>query len=206
MPQQQMPHFPALEKLAANGFLSVETWNNKRAMLNFKATAKVPMLGTMIESCGDTLDESHMPLGWPLSIDGAVRQFCMHKHATIEDLNDMLAEFNLQRSSEINGNTTLWSHNSAWNKKYMDPYPGHTLQQLWDASEHYICRKASKSREIPEGTNSKWSGDCNTSNGPALPTTYLSDAWADRSTSKPPTERSPDAKGLGGVGTNDMRK
>ena len=63
MPQEQMPHFPALEKLAANGFLSVETWNNKRAMLNFKATAEVPMLGTIIESCGDTLDESHMPLG-----------------------------------------------------------------------------------------------------------------------------------------------
>ena len=59
MPQEQMPHFPALEKLAANGFLSVETWNNKRAMLNFKATVEVPMLGTMIESCGDTLDKSH---------------------------------------------------------------------------------------------------------------------------------------------------
>ena len=59
MPQEQMPHFPALEKLAANGFLLVETWNNKRAMLNFKATVEVPMLGTMIESCGDTLDESH---------------------------------------------------------------------------------------------------------------------------------------------------
>ena len=61
------------------------------------------MLGTMIESCGDTLDESHMPLGWPLSIDGAVRQFCMHKRATIQDLNGMLAEFNLQRSSVVPG-------------------------------------------------------------------------------------------------------
>ena len=109
------------------------------------------MLGTMIESCGDTLEESHMPLGWPLSIDGAVRQFCMHKRATIQELNDMLAEFNLQRSSvEINRNTTLWSHNSVWNKRYMDPYPGHTLKHLWDASEHYICRKASRSREVPE--------------------------------------------------------
>ena len=147
-----MPHFPTLEKLAANGFLSVETWNNKRAMLNFKATVEIPILGTMIESCGDTLDESHMALGWPLSIDGAVRQFCMHKRATIEELNDMLAEFNLQRSSvEINRNTTLWSHNSVWNKKYMDPYPDYTLQQLWDASEHYICRKSSRSREVPEG-------------------------------------------------------
>ena len=89
------------------------------------------MLGTMIESCGDTLDESHMPLGWPMSVDGAVRQFCMHKKDTIQELDNMLKEFNLQRSSvEINRNTTLWSHNSVWNKKYMDPNPGYTLQQL----------------------------------------------------------------------------
>ena len=107
-----------------------------------------PMLGTMIESCGDTLDESHMPLGWPMSIDGAVRQFCMHKQDTIQELNGILAEFNLQRSSvEINRNT---SHNSVWNKKYTDPYPGYTLQQLWDALEHCICRKASRSREVTE--------------------------------------------------------
>ena len=151
MPQEQMPDFPALEKLAANGFLAVETWNNKRAVLNFKATVEIPMLGTMIESCGDTLDESHMPLGWPMSIDGAVRQFCMHKRDTIQELNSMLAEFNLQRSSvEINRNTTLWAHNAVWNKKWMDPYPGHTLKQLWDASEHYICRKSARTREIPE--------------------------------------------------------
>ena len=147
----EMPHFPAVEKLAAKGLLAVETWNNKRAMINFKATIEVPMLGTMIESCGDTLEESHMPLGWPMSIDGAVRQFCMHKRDTIQELNNMLAEFNLQRSSvEINRNTTLWSHNSVWNKKYMDPLPGYTLQQLWDESEHYINLKVTRSREVSE--------------------------------------------------------
>ena len=57
----------------------------------------------------------------------------------------------LRKQSKFNRNTTLWSHNSVWNKKYMDPYPGYTLQQLWDASEHYICRKSSRSREVPEG-------------------------------------------------------
>ena len=151
VPQEQMPHFPAVEKLAAKGLLAVETWNNKRAMINFKATIEVPMLGTMIESCGDTLDESHMPLGWPMSIDGAVRQFCMHKRDTIQELDKMLEEFNLQRSSvEINRNTTLWSHNSVWNKKYMDPLPGYTLQQLWDESEHYISLKVDRSREVSE--------------------------------------------------------
>ena len=150
VPQEQMPHFPAVEKLAAKGLLAVETWNNKRAMINFKATIEVPMLGTMIESCGDTLDESHMPLG-PMSIDGAVRQFCMHKRDTIQELDKMLAEFNLQRSSvEINRNTTLWSHNSVWNKKYMDPFPGYSLQQLWDDSEHYISLKVDRSRDVLE--------------------------------------------------------
>ena len=112
MPQEQMSHFPALEKLAANGFLSVETWNNKRAMLNFKATAKVPMLDTMIESCGDTLDESHMALGWPLSIDGAVRQFCMHKHATIEDSSEVplkLTEIPLCGRTIRYGTKSIWT-------------------------------------------------------------------------------------------------
>ena len=151
VPQEQMPHFPAVEKLAAKGLLAVEAWNNKRAMINFKATIEVPMLGTMIESCGDTLEESHMPLGWPMSIDGAVRQFCMHKRDTIQELDDMLAEFNLQRSSvEINRNTTLWSHNSVWNKKYMDPNPGYILQQLWDDAEHYISQKVTRSRDVTE--------------------------------------------------------
>ena len=32
----------------------------------------------------------------------------------------------------------------------MDPAPGQSLQQLWDASEHYICRKAFRSRDVPE--------------------------------------------------------
>ena len=31
----------------------------------------------------------------------------------------------------------------------MDPYPGNTLKQLWDASEHYICRKTARTREVP---------------------------------------------------------
>ena len=79
-------------------------------MINFKATIEVPILSTMIESCGDTLDESHIPLGWPLSVDGAIRQFCMHKKDTIQELDTMLTEFSLQRSSvEINRNTPLLS-------------------------------------------------------------------------------------------------
>lgn len=60
-----------------------------------------------------------MPLGWPLSIDGAVRQFYMHKKATIQELDSWLQEFDLRRSSvEINRHTPQWSHNSVWNRRY----------------------------------------------------------------------------------------
>ena len=83
LPQEQLPHFPALERLAESGLLAGNTWNSKREMVNFKATIEVPMLGSSIEKSGDALDESHMPLGWPLTIDGAVRQFCGHKRATV---------------------------------------------------------------------------------------------------------------------------
>ena len=81
------------KRLAEKGLLAVDTWNSKREIVNFKATIEVPMLGSIIENSGDALDESHMPLGWPLSIDGAVRQFCSHKTATIQELDSMLQEF-----------------------------------------------------------------------------------------------------------------
>ena len=116
LPQEQLPQFPAVERLAEKGLLAVDTWNSKREIVNFKATIEIPMLGSIIENSGDALDESHMPLGWPLSIDGAVRQFCSHKKATIQELDNMLQEFDLRRSSvAINRNATQWSHNSVWN-------------------------------------------------------------------------------------------
>ena len=86
-----------------------------------------------------------------MSIDGAVRQFCMHKTATIQELDRMLEEFDLQRSSvEINRNTPQWSHNSVWNRKYMEPRSGYTLQQLWRDAEPYISHKTSRSTVVTE--------------------------------------------------------
>ena len=91
-------------------------------------------------------------LGWPMSVDGAVRQFCMHKKATIQELDSMLKEFDLQRSSvEINRNTPLWSHNSVWNRRYMDPKSGYTLQQLWKEACYDLARaeKAKDGKKQP---------------------------------------------------------
>ena len=46
------------------------------------------MLGTIIEQNGDGLrEDSHMPVGWPLHIDGAVRQCCIHRSATLQELD-----------------------------------------------------------------------------------------------------------------------
>ena len=42
------------------------------------------------------LEDSHMPVGWPLHIDGAVRQCCIHRSATLQELDDMLREYDMK--------------------------------------------------------------------------------------------------------------
>ena len=59
--------------LASRGLLAPDAWKCKRAQVSLKATIDVPMLGTIIEQNGDgLLEDSHMPVGWPLHIDGAL--------------------------------------------------------------------------------------------------------------------------------------
>ena len=98
------------------------------------------MLGTIIEQNGDgLLEDSHMPVGWPLHIDGAVRQCCIHRSATLQELDDMLKEYDMKRDSvEINHAAPQWSHNAVWNRRYMEPKTGYTLRQLWADSEPAI--------------------------------------------------------------------
>ena len=151
MPQREQPDFPALALLAARGLLAPDAWNCKRAQVSPKATIDVPMLGTIIEENGDGLDDSHMPIGWPLHIDGAVRQCCIHRNATVQELEGMLKEYDMKRDSvEINRKASQWSHNAVWNRKYMEPKKGYTLQQLWADSEAAIGRKSSPSYEVKE--------------------------------------------------------
>ena len=77
---REQPAFPALAELAKRGLLAPETWHCKRAQITLKASIDVPMLGTVIEQNGDGLLE---PVGWPLHIDGAVRQDAFTKtHST----------------------------------------------------------------------------------------------------------------------------
>ena len=113
--------------------------------MEMQTSAGQPQGGTIIEQNGDgLLEDSHMPVGWPLHIDGAVRQCCIHRSATLQELDDMLREYDMKRDSvEINHNAPQWSHNAVWNRKYMEPKTGYTLRQLWADSEPAIGQKSS---------------------------------------------------------------
>ena len=149
LPQDEHPRFPALAYLAENGFLAPDAWNCKNLQVSLKVTIDVPMLGTIIENNGDSLDDSHMPVGWPLVIDGAVRQFCVHRYSTIRDMQDMLKAYDLVKNSvEVNRDASQWSHFLVWNRKYMEARPGSNLRQLWEESEPAIGRKIAPSYDI----------------------------------------------------------
>ena len=143
LPATDQPQFQSLELLASRGLLAPDTWKCKRAQVSLKATIDVPMLGTIIEQNGDgLLEDSHMPVGWPLHIDGAVRQCCIHRTASLQELDDMLKEYDMKRDSvEINHDAPQWSHHAVWNRKYMEPKPGYTLEQLWADSEPAVNKK-----------------------------------------------------------------
>ena len=104
LPATDQPQFQSLELLASRDLLAPDTWKCKRAQVSLKSTIDVPMLGTIIEQNGDgLLEDSHMPVGWPLHIDGAVRQCCIHRTASLQELDDMLKEYDMKRDSvEIN--------------------------------------------------------------------------------------------------------
>ena len=149
LPANDQPQFQSLELLASRGLLAPDTWKCKRAQVSLKATIDVPMLGTIIEQNGDRLlEDSHMPVGWPLHIDGAVRQSCIHRTASLQELDDMLKEYDMKRDSvEINHDAPQWSHHAVWNRKYMEPKPGYTLEQLWADSEPAVNKKTTTSYE-----------------------------------------------------------
>ena len=152
LPLKEQPEFPALAELAKRGLLAPDTWSCKRTQISLKVTIDVPMLGTIIEQNGDgLLEQSHMPVGWPLHIDGAVRQNCAHRGTTLQELDNLLGEYDLKRDLvEINRKAPQWSHNAVWNKKYMEPRPGFTFQQLWASSESAIAQKTSPSYEVKD--------------------------------------------------------
>ena len=131
LPANDQTTIPFARAFSWQRLLAPDTWKCKRAQVSLKATIDVPMLGTITEQNGDgLLEDSYMPVGWPLHIDGAVRQCCIYRAASLQELDDMLKEYDMKRDSvEINHDAPQWSHHAVWNRKYMEPKPG-TLEQL----------------------------------------------------------------------------
>ena len=72
--------------------------------------ADVPLPGTVIEQNGDgCLEDSLMAVGWPLHLDGAVKQKMPPPHHTL--LNDLLQAYDMKRhlfelNSQAQGRST----------------------------------------------------------------------------------------------------
>ena len=64
-----------------------------------ETTMDVPLLGTVIEKNGDgCLEDSLMPVGWPLHLDGAVKQRCIHRTTTLRELDELLQAYDMKRN------------------------------------------------------------------------------------------------------------
>ena len=69
--------------------------------------------------------------------------------AYLQELDDMLKEYDMKRDSvEINHDAPQWSHHAVWNRRYMEPKPGYTLEKLWADSEPAISKKTTTSYEV----------------------------------------------------------
>ena len=78
-------------------FQAPETWHCKRPNINLKTTIDVSLLGTVIEQNGDGCrEDSLMPVGWPLHLDGAVKQRCLHRTTTLSELDELLQAYDMK--------------------------------------------------------------------------------------------------------------
>ena len=115
---ENSPKFEALTEVARRGLLAAETWQSNRPHISLKTTIDVPLLGTVIEQNGDgLLEDSLMQVGWPLHLDGAVKQRCVHRTTTLQELDDLLSAYDMKRDLvEINYKAAQWTHRPVWNR------------------------------------------------------------------------------------------
>ena len=90
-----------------------------------------------------------MPVGWPLHLDGAVKQRCIHRTTTLRELDELLQAYDMKRNLvELNYEAAQWQHKVVWNKRYMEAKRGQGLIQMWNEHEIDITKKTSNSYEV----------------------------------------------------------
>ena len=153
LPLREQPNFEALAEVASRGLLAAEMWQCNRPHISLKSTINVPLLGTVIEQNGDgLLEDSLIPVGWPLHLDEAVKQRCVHRTTTLQELNDLLSAYDMKRDLvKLNYKAAQWTHRAVWNRWYMEPKRGHHMSQLWADHETDIAKKVTSSTEVTLG-------------------------------------------------------
>ena len=150
LPLREQPRFEALAEVASRGLLAAETWQCNRAHISLRATIDVPLLGTVIEQNGDgLLEDSLMPVGWRLHLDGAVKQRSVHRTTTLQALNDLLSAYDMKRDLvEINYKAAQWTHGAVGNRRHMEPKRGYHMNQLWTDRETDIASRVTSSTAV----------------------------------------------------------
>ena len=190
IPLRDQPNFAALNEIAARGLLAFEAWQCNRSHISLKATIDVPLLGTVIEqNGGGQLDDSLMPVGWPLHLDGAVKQWCVHRTTTFQELTDLLSTYDMKRDLlELNDKAAQWGYGAVWNRWYMDSNTGRSMRQMWIDRETHINKKVTNTRPVTD--NDLWRATESVANKPAaqLPKSTFLQALGTSSISNAPPQ------------------
>jgi len=66
-----------------------------------------------------------MPVGWPLHLDGAVKQRCIHRTTTLSELDELLQAYDMKRNPvELNYEAAQWKHKAVWTGSTWKPREG----------------------------------------------------------------------------------
>ena len=116
----------------------------------------VPLLESIIEKYGDgLLDDSLMSVGWPLHLNGAVKQWCVHRTATFQELAGLLKTYNIKEYKrdliELNSNAAQWKVGAVWNRFYMETETRKSMRQMWrDQKSDMKKSKVTDLRKVEE--------------------------------------------------------
>ena len=129
--------------------MSQQTWVCHRFQLTLKATIDVPLLGLTIAQYGDgQLDDSLMPVGWPLHI-GAVKQYCLHRDVKLQELSNLLKDYDMKRELvAVNPHAAQWKSGAIWNKTFMEARGSRTMRTMWQEREPEIKDKVTNPTQV----------------------------------------------------------
>ena len=122
---QEQPNFEALAEVAKGGLLAAETWQSNRAHIILKTIIDVPLLGTVIKQNEDGLLALPNASWMATPPNGAVKQRCVHRTTTLQELDDLLSACDMKRDLVELGTQ------SGREPRCMEPSGGCTLCELW---------------------------------------------------------------------------